>query len=178
MPRFPTLGPVSNAWGHLVKFHHKKEGGKFQIASAFQGSLAGKNGGRTPGACASARSWAARRLRSRDGLRQGKPRTPQADTDGGSAQGNRAHWLPPSSGSTSHLRSLGEAGSRPDFVSKAPAPPTANHSDNHHEIPQPPWNLFLHGKREEEAGRLTPHGAFSRVTSSSRRGFWLPPAWR
>lgn len=183
MPQFPTLGPVSNALGHLVKFQHKKEGGKFQIASAFQGTLVGWNGGHMSGACASARSWGAgleetQCLRSRDGLCQGKLQTPQADTDRAQRQcPGESHTLA-SSGSTSHLASPGDAGSRLDFVSKAPAPPRCKPQR------QPPRNSptlvepLLHGKREEEAGRLTPHGAFSRDTSSSARGFWLPPAWR
>lgn len=38
-PQLPSLGPVSNAWGHLIKFQHGKEGGSLQVASAFQGTL-------------------------------------------------------------------------------------------------------------------------------------------
>lgn len=49
MTPFPILGPVSNAWGHLVKFQHRKEGGKFQAASAFLGTLIEWSREHTPG---------------------------------------------------------------------------------------------------------------------------------
>lgn len=40
-PSFPTLGPVSNDWGHLIKFQHGKEGGTFPSSQCFSGDAHG-----------------------------------------------------------------------------------------------------------------------------------------
>lgn len=71
--------------------------------------------------------------------------------------------------------------SRSELLPKVLIPLQATSTTMNHQPPAPPphslASLYTRGKKEEP-GFLTSHGAFSRDTSSSTRGFWAPRVWR